>query len=367
MSCLIINERVGDAFIDALLPSIYSSILILGAALYKVSLFALLFPLCAIIFMVNYRTLVYRPARKAHEERRILLMKRQLSGDFNCREVQSRRQMHQQSRSSQSKVSDSFAGRIQRLLIILMYGIISGITHISDKNVKKDIAKKIAYQKLWCLMNQPASHQGAASLSGGKGHQSDVLAENEFNDKSFASKRNYTMQKIKTGSTSSEITRILTSSRVWREASYGSPYTSFFIGIGKPQMQVHSKDDLVVTKLLERGESFRELRPVIIFDTGEALLRIWSKLSTAAVQNDGADDELWKDPFEVPVEDLFEEFENVFDVFYIDGIPMSETEGEEACEFFSKWITVQNPPFKARSSGEVRLNIQMVGFKAFHS
>ena len=73
MSCLMVNESVGEAFIDAAIPSVFSSMLIFGAALYQISLLALLLPLCVAAGFVLYRTFIYRPAKKAHERRRCLL------------------------------------------------------------------------------------------------------------------------------------------------------------------------------------------------------------------------------------------------------------------------------------------------------
>ena len=73
-------------------------------------------------------------------------------------------------------------------------------------------------------------------------------------------------------------------------------------------------------------ESHRVLRATIFFDTGEALLRIWSNLLITAAHENGMDDDWKVELFEVPASALLKELQNIFDAFYPDGIPLSKVE-----------------------------------------
>ena len=71
MSCLMVNESIGDAFIDAAMPSFFSLLYMLADALYKISLLAILCPVIAVLGIFLYYRLLYRPAKKSHRERKI--------------------------------------------------------------------------------------------------------------------------------------------------------------------------------------------------------------------------------------------------------------------------------------------------------
>ena len=159
-------------------------------------------------------------------------------------------------------------------------------------------------------------------------------------------------------------------------------------------------------KPLQGGLICRELQPVIFFYTGEALLRMWSKLSTAAIRelfdiegkgkgdqeeiviekaaieerdvmnqvgvNDGSIGEIVREQLsveviEIPVSDLFREFQDIFNFFYPDGISMSNTEKEEVFELFTVWMQEQKYRSKIRFDGAAYCEVQTISFKLFHN
>ena len=70
MSCLMVNDSIGDAIIDAAMPSFFSSIYMLANALYKISLPAILCSSSADVGIFLYYTLVYRRAKKSHQKKK---------------------------------------------------------------------------------------------------------------------------------------------------------------------------------------------------------------------------------------------------------------------------------------------------------
>ena len=177
---------------------------------------------------------------------------------------------------------------------------------------------------------------------------------------------------------------------------------------------------MILTKAVDKKHSSRKFRPVIFFERGEALLHIWSKVSTAAMkellETEECEEQIWmlmeksksklkklkdegcgeskratdspsvgeietmeneenrlrerrEELFEIPVPDLLREFRNVFDFFYPDGILMSAMEREEVCELFEQWTQEQLVTGRSRVifNGSIWEKVQTVAFSAFHS
>ena len=142
-----------------LIPSIYSTILMLGAELYRVSLPVLLLPFCIVIGIILYRTYVYRPAKDAHDKRKDVLRKRQVNGNFSSSDKQIQN-AQRCSAAKQARVSHSFGFYVAKAFNIFKIGFLSGITNFSDRKLKKHLAKKGAFQQKWCVMNVPLHYQG---------------------------------------------------------------------------------------------------------------------------------------------------------------------------------------------------------------
>ena len=388
MSCLLVDENIGDALIDVALPAFYSGIYVIGALLYEVSSFALLLPLCIIIGIIIYHKFVYRPAKRAHDTRKSILKRRQSYGNSASIENQ-RRKMRNMSTENQTRNSNAV-----RVLTILQNGIIAGIANLSMRRFKKQIATRVAQRQKWWAMNVPASYQGAGlgqrdSKAGGRLHNDvrDNIAHFSYPNPN-------------------KIKRMMMSLRK-RQSGYQSAPNLFDVSIVlKNQLNGHTTRDPVVIKPLQGGLIYRELRPVIIFDTGEALLRIRSKLSTAAIRElsdteekangdqegivieKGASekvnvqyevgvndrrihnevvDELSLNLFEIPVPDLLKEFQDIFEFFYPDGITMSKVEKEEVFELFTVWIHEQEYQSKMQFDGAAYCEVQTIGFEIFYN
>ena len=130
-----INEGVGDAVIDGVIPAVYSSILVLGATLYSVSLFALLLPICFIVFIFNYRTFVFNPAKKAHDERIQMLESRLLDGNFASCEKRFRHTKDPKAEGYERRTGD-IKEYLSRIYIMMKDGVLSAITNLSTYQIR---------------------------------------------------------------------------------------------------------------------------------------------------------------------------------------------------------------------------------------
>ena len=349
MSCLMVNESIGDAFIDAVLPSFFSSIYLLADALYNISLLAILCPSTAVLGIFLYYRLIYRPAIKSHEERKTLLLLRKRSGDFGRGEKLLRQKTYKELNRRPRGFTYGIGQFIHRLLVLINDGIVTFIIYASDKRLKKRVAVESAFSYEWCTMNMPALHQGTIYSNRVRDCISEVRLKNA---KDSANDGHYSVQKRKIVPNPPEITRMVKASHMWWTVDDGQSNSISGSHVHQPSIVFRSDYNIA-------RESRKELRATIFFDTGEALLRMWSNISIATVHERDHD---WKvELFEVPASALLKELQNIFDAFYPDGIPMSEVEKKEACELFREWIQDSS-----QSNGGLCLESRMVPFKAFH-
>ena len=339
MSCLMADESIGDSVIDAVMPSFFTSIYALADALYQKSLLAVLLPSIAVVGIFFYYMLVYRRAKKSHQEREILLQTRKRSGDFGREEKRP------------IGVAYGVGEFFQRLFVSFNDGIVTLITHFSGEGLKKRVAVESTFSYEWCAMNKPVLHQGTIHSNLGWESISILELKGVYNGEDIANHGHYSVQKR---TNPPEITRMVKASHMWWTVDDGQSNSISGSHVHQPSIVFRSDYNIA-------RESQRELRATIFFDTGEALLRIWSNLVIGAFEEKGMNNDWKVEFFEVPASVLLNELQNVFDGFYPDGIPMSEVEKKEACERFREWIQDCS-----QSSGELCLESQMVLFKEFH-
>ena len=376
MSCLMLHESIGDAFIDAAIPSLFSSIMILCAGLYNISPFALLFPLSVIVSFVGYYTFIYSPAKRAYEKRRSVLRGRQATADFDTHGKRFRSLPHEDTPRDQKRLTHGIREFIRRFLIKLKYGSISVITHVSVEGLKKRMAVKVAYLKKWGAMNKPTLHQGTMLSNSTSEFESafTVKIELKEDDKDITTDTCSHKRKQRRASTPQLIIGMMTSSKVYRTATDGHIYagTSSSVQVQAQDQQttvpvsVLPAHDRIVTTSLDNNAIHRELQQVIIFHARDALLRIWSNLLNAAKNQKGDDIniniEFNLDVVEIPSPTLLKELKNIFNVFYPDGIPLSEAAKIEACELFTIWT--EEHQFTT-FYGDVCVDTEVVPFRLF--
>ena len=363
MSCLMINESIGDAFIDAVMPSFFSSIYVLANALYNISLLAILCPSSAVLGIFLYYRLVYRRAKKSHKEREILLQTRKRDGAFGREEKLLQQKTYMELNRRPRRALRDVGDFIQRLLVTLNDRVVTFITHVSAKRLRKRIAVDCTLAHKWCAMNKPALHQGTMHSNLERDSISAMRLKGVYNADETTNDRHYPVQKRKIVPNPPEITRMVKASHIWWTVDDGQSKSILGSPVRLPSTIVQSTGSLLSSDYPSARKSHRKLRATIFFDTGEALLRIWSNLLITAVNEEGVDNDWTVELFEVPASALLEELRDIFDAFYPDGIPMSEVEKKEACELFRKWIEGHG---SSQSTDSVCLDSQMVLFKAFH-
>ena len=155
MTCLLLNEFVGGAVIDAAIPAIYSALLVFGAILFSISFVALIICVIVILVSTNYWAFVYRPASLAHSRRKRKLKiiaanggRTRASIKFNATSSNA---------NSSSKMSryqpDSITAYCRRVFHIVKRSLQYGITALSYR--RKREKKHVAAQSVWCGMNRP--------------------------------------------------------------------------------------------------------------------------------------------------------------------------------------------------------------------
>ena len=369
MTSILANQEIGNAVIDAIIPTFYSAILVLGAELYKVSLSALLFPFCLVIGLICYYVFVYRPAKAAHRQRGKLLRQAELETEATGRRNRLRKHSGRESSKGPEGRLNSLYEYVSRVSNMLIISVQSGIANLSYNKMKLHKLKKCADRQRWCAMNSPASFQGTITL----------VSEDEAGGvyKNYPVRRNISTAGSNLSHRGSapppEILRTMMSATN-RSRSHGAiPY--------QPRSSHGSTkglweaNELVIMKCLEGDRSSKQLRPMIIFDSEQAVSRIRSNLSARAPTNakgrivyeETERDDEYESMLEVPVDDLVEQFDDVFDYFYPDGIKMSEVEREEGYDSFTIWLQQQELNFKLRLDGAVYYEVQMIEFNLFES
>ena len=143
MTFILLNEVIGDAVVEAVIPAFYSSILLLAVSLYSVSLFALLFPFCIVIGVINYYTFIYRPAASTHTKRKEAIKKLKMEG------VQSSKNKMKNEPEHHNSSFQEFVIYVKRVLNIMKHGLQNGITNFSNSKVKKYNLKTFRHRQIW--------------------------------------------------------------------------------------------------------------------------------------------------------------------------------------------------------------------------
>ena len=165
VSCLLLNEQLGDAFIDSSLKSMGSAIFILGTILYNLTLAALLVPIFSTFAMIIYYNFIYLPAKNIHEKRLNIMKERKQNDEFHSREKRFRQLRHENSVNHQKRYSNGFSGYFSRIFALLWEGILTLIVNISGKNMKNNKKYEVECEIKWCAMNKPGVNQGIVLLN----------------------------------------------------------------------------------------------------------------------------------------------------------------------------------------------------------
>jgi hypothetical protein len=318
MTCILFNEAVGNAIVDAAIPAVYSAILVLGAYLYSISLLALLVTFFLVLAAANYWAFVYRPASLAHSRRKSKLKIARQDDMSRLRRSASSAGLSASSRAQ----AESVGAYMWRILNIWKRSIQHGITLVSFRRIRH--AKKLASTQMWCGMNRSLIFQGLtindsnlSPESPGKGPQDSFR---RIGGQSSASMTPGCITDMMTatskGAKSPQADR--------RRTSF---LTRFNSGIDLPEQRVVTRMGGVSTK---KGVTFQRL-----FNSRQFLSSLRSKIIGSTISHSD-------EPLSVPDKELFEKFEKLLDAFYPDGVALSVVEKSEACDLCRQWIDTTN-------------------------
>ena len=345
MSFILLNNTGGSILIDSVLPAVYSSILILGATLYAISLFALLVPLLFVVGCVGYIVFVYQPVLAAHSHRTAALRQTNQEATILSK-VKHRRQ-----RASVTQMK-RFRSSLEKIFIVLKHAVQSMIINFSDRRVRIYAATCVAREKEWCRMNSSLSSQGKVSTTSrmrtfpNKRVLKNVHVCTRMNMRVKTEKNKYTIP--------TQIAKMMTAvtrgkrSYQGDEIVFDDPFCSDTL---------RTQDELVVIVSKSTVKSSRKLKSSVLFDTRDALVHMRSRLIP-----DLGDP---TDHFDVSESDLSAAFQDILEVFYPDGISLSFLEKAEAFEFFNEWKETRNQHFKLESNRQIYYQERMISFHIF--
>ena len=332
MACILLNQSIGEVIIDVMLPTVFSTTLILGATLYAISLLALVVPFCFVFGMIVYIMFVYQPAKNALKRRKEKMKKIQLEGMSLWKLNQMRRasvvKLRARSSNSPKAAIQRLGEYLYRVLIIFKQGILRAILFLSNQRSADYKAAQWANIKKWGEMNTPAGHQGSIPEKRGR-----VLNRAPSESTGWMKSDRKTPMYLPP----LEIANMMTSSTRWKQLyqeQHEKKNKQFADILEKRSQRV------VVKNSVKKRDLAKYLKTSVVFTSDEALHRMRSQLLPAASL------ECRDDLPRVPISKLFREFQDLLGYFYPDGIALTALEKTEATEQFIAWKDSLNLPYQ---------------------
>jgi uncharacterized protein YeaC (DUF1315 family) len=396
MTLILLNDRIGDALLDSVLPSVFSGIFYVGSALYKISLATLLLPTFLSVAIVLYFLYVYRPARAAYSQREKNM---RLMSDQGMAYTRSTRS-HTRERKIKCKFPylENTVNYFGRVFSILTHSLQHAVTYFSSYHIAVSRIKTFTQRKQWCDMNTPHSFQGSIPA--------DAEMENIHFLSSSAHRYCQTIFNIPP-----EISNMMTSTTNWKRAYKEQAKNKKFAD------SLEDAGARVITRKQDAKMTVRQIKTPIFFSAEEALdvirLNLIKNSSNKtcevlnkridqfkrfadSLQHAGAQDpdmnrrqmktlieainamrlNLIKDSSdspcdelnkycEVPIPDLVDQFRETMNLFYPDGIEMTTEEKEESCEMLTAWKDTHNLRITTEVIGGAIIETQMVDILLF--
>ena len=343
MTCILFNPMIGGILIDAAIPAFYTGAMVAGVYLYSVSITVLLVTIFFALFVMNYWAFVYMPASKAHYKRREKV--KRIQSQFNHASA-SARSRQASSRSLQQSTAVSFMRYMSRVMNIVKRALQHGITLLSVR--RKHRKKSRNFKALWRDMNRPPLQNGrTASPSPRTSKDSDSNVPQ-------APRPRPTLKRAKSSAILFPSNIIKMSTAANAEILRGR--TTF----RNDSLDSYSDSVIYKTTGSEEDSHKRKIYPMLTFDAKQALTILRTTLASKDDPNSDRGvylsnaDERQRDidrlQFEVTENNLSNEFWNLLDIFYPDGVALTVLEKEEACERFHAWKVSQGANFTVRSS-----------------
>ena len=409
MTCILLNEALGGAIVDSVIPAFYSAIFLLGTFLHSVSIIALIVTFVVLIIALNYWTFVYVPARQAHTRRKDKMKRlyHEYSALMKLKMLkrESVKRNNEVIKSTNYSRSMSLSVYLHRVLNIIKRSIQHAITLLSFRRMRH--MKSVAAKKVWCGMNRSSAFQGIVDA--------DLRIEIAT---PVGSPRNKLLKFVRRQSSVSipdGVTHMLSSLNELQIQNKSSPHKnvqrkvpSLLLSFSPtsnqylnevtdyiPENQNDENNDYDVNHCdpvihrLAYGEERkrRKLRPLIIFEANEVILALRSRLITFENRNSSNEysnsnssatsnnDDNYNsnsnsrrnsyDHLDISETVLFTELKRILEIYYPDGVALSETEKAEACESYNTWKQSINEHFSIVLIKLKPVRVRIISFKAF--
>ena len=342
--------------IDAVIPAAYSAILLLGVTLYNISLLVLLLSFCITIGIICYIAFIYNPVLAAYSHRSPVPSQMDEGAIiFNNRTRRYQNITVKAARGPEGSLQN-ICSYMRRVSNKMLYAAEYVVTKFSYQRLRTRVARQVVCERKWCHLNMPSISQGIISAKGGevtislKGSRKSVMVNSR-------NKRDMFNLNNKRYNPPLQIRNMMIASPKGKEFNcyQGSVFDDLTDAetLGRPH-------EFIIQVSKKITESSKKLKPLILFDAKDALVRMRSQL---LIGSSGPWDIY--DYFDVSEFELSSAFQDIFDSFYPDGIAMSKEEKAEADELFSEWKTRQNIHFKLETVGKRVKKRRMISFHLF--
>ena len=138
--------------IDAVIPAMYSALLVFGAFLFSVSFLALIICVIVILISTNYWAFIYRPASLAHSRRKRELKTVAADGGWTSIKFNATSSKANSSEKPRYQ-SEAISAYCWRVFHMVKCSLQYGITVLSYRGKREK--KHFAAQSVWCGMKRP--------------------------------------------------------------------------------------------------------------------------------------------------------------------------------------------------------------------
>jgi hypothetical protein len=327
-----VNGVFGELIIDGILPTMFSGILVAGDSLFSISLSSLVVPICAVVGVVLYLVYLYRPARKARNQR--LEIKKHFwdQADIKPPPKISKRALAEHTNSVVTLTENfkrSLAAPLRALRVAYMY-LQNIVVRYSIDGYNRRLKMKRSRVVTWQTMNIPPYFQGY---------------HNDRNGEESSMWNKYILERESDGFIPPMEIASMLLSRKWKEF-----YLNEAKKVSKDEAKISNNiQEMVVFKSKGEIKNY-ELKAAIIFEFPEALSLICSSFGTSLF---------------VSISDFTKVLGDIWDVFYPDGVIMTEIERRECLEAFDLWRSEERLLYKDILVSSVLTRVEVISVAKF--
>lgn len=371
LSCIVLNEYIGEKLVNLVIGGMYSALLVAGADLYSMSLPTLLFPFCIVAGLITYYHFIFLPARMAIIQRQEKLRKIRVQRESQT--ISHHWRVKRQSADGTSHTSNRPCGYIRRVMNMMKHTAQSGINACSGNVLRDRRVVEIITARAWCDMNrapggvcETSSFEGTPpSFSPTFAQTNPLLLRNTRSSSRQIIRQQSSflppmpIQNMMTSITAQRALRTAESAITHRTATDLRRQSALF-GIMDEEFETAKDSQFVITRSDHTIATTRRPAAPILFEAADALIRMKARLARSAPRDSA-------ESLHVTEGDLDREFRAILGIFYPDGIMLSRVERDEAYESFTYWLNNRSPPEELRwtDTSAPTAPVSVVSFHSF--